>query len=474
MKEGRGGRILVVDDEPNAVKVLSSIFAASGYEVHTAWDAEAAETVLSRNDVDAVITDVKMPGKDGIQLFENVSRDYPDIPVIFLTAYGTVESAVHTLSMGAFYYFTKPPDYAKLKTIVARAVEQRRLKRELGQLKVRLSEETGHRPIIGRTAALRRIMETVNAVKDSQSSVVITGETGTGKELIARTLHESSRRRDKPFVAVNCAAIPRDLLESELFGYEKGAFTGAASTRKGKFDEASGGTVFLDEISELEPSLHAKLLRVLQEREIERLGSNRRIKVNFRLVCSSNRNLKEEVRAGRFRADLFYRINVVELVLPPLRERRDDIPLLVSQFFKEFCARENKVLTLSGDAMRALVNYGWPGNIRQLKNVIERTVVLARGRDVTRKDLAKELRTKPRDLPKGGRTLRQIEMQAILDAMERCNGNKSKAARELGMSRKALYKRLNDAGGSEKHKISLKNQSVRQSARSGSIGNTLE
>jgi DNA-binding NtrC family response regulator len=464
MKEGRGGRILVVDDEPNAVKVLSSIFAASGYEVHTAWDAEDAETVLSRNDVDAVITDVKMPGKDGIQLFENVSRDYPDIPVIFLTAYGTVESAVHTLSLGAFYYFTKPPDYAKLKTIVARAVEQRRLKRELGQLKVRLSEETGHRPIIGRAAALRRIMETVNAVKDSQSSVVITGETGTGKELIARILHESSRRRDKPFVAVNCAAIPRDLLESELFGYEKGAFTGAASTRKGKFDEASGGTVFLDEISELEPSLHAKLLRVLQEREIERLGSNRRIKVNFRLVCSSNRNLKEEVRAGRFRADLFYRINVVELVLPPLRERRDDIPLLVSQFFKEFCARENKVLTLSGDAMRALVNYGWPGNIRQLKNVIERTVVLARGRDVTRKDLAKELRTKTRDLPKGGRTLRQIEMQAILDAMERCNGNKSKAARELGMSRKALYKRLNDAGGSEKHKISLKNQSVRQSA----------
>ena len=464
MKEGRGGKILVVDDAPNAVKVLSSIFAATGYEVHTAWNAEDAETVLSRNDLDAVITDVKMPGKDGIQLFENVSRDYPDIPVIFLTAYGTVESAVHTLSMGAFYYFTKPPDYAKLKTIVARAVEQRRLKRELGQLKVRLLEETGHRPIIGRTPALRRIMATVNAVRDSQSSVVITGETGTGKELIARTLHESSSRRDKNFVAVNCAAIPRDLLESELFGYEKGAFTGAASNRKGKFEEASGGTVFLDEISELEPSLHSKLLRVLQEREIERLGSNRRIKIDFRLVCSSNRNLKEEVRVGRFRADLFYRINVVELVLPPLRERRDDIPLLVSQFFKEFCARENKVLTLSGDAMRALVNYDWPGNIRQLKNVIERTVVLARGRDVTRKDLAKELGTKTRDLPKGGRTLRQIEMQAILDAMERCNGNKSKAARELGMSRKALYKRLNDAGGSEKHKISLKNRSVRQSA----------
>jgi DNA-binding NtrC family response regulator len=463
--EGRtGGKILIVDDAPNAVRVLSSIFAASGYDVHTAWDAEAAEDMLIREDLDAVITDVKMPGKDGIQLFEHISRDYPDIPVIFLTAYGTVESAVHTISMGAFYYFTKPPDYAKLKAIVARAVEQRRLKRELDQLRIRLSAESGHKPIIGRTPALRRIMETVKAVKDSQSSVVITGETGTGKELIARSLHESSCRRDKTFVAVNCAAIPRDLLESELFGYEKGAFTGAATSRKGKFDEASGGTVFLDEISELELSLHAKLLRVLQEREIERLGSNRRIKVDFRLVCSSNRNLKEEVRAGRFRADLFYRINVVELNLPPLRERRDDIPLLVSEFFKEFCARENKVLTLSDEAMKALVDYDWPGNIRQLKNVIERTVVLARGSAIARRDLAKELGSKKKDLPNGGRTLRQIEMQAIRDAIERCNGNKSKAARELGMSRKALYKRLNDAGDTLKRKISLRNRTVRQSA----------
>ena len=444
MSSETAGKLLVVDDEPNAIRVLSAILSSSGYEVHTAWSAEDAESKLKREDMDAVITDVKMPGKDGSQLFDHISTYYPEIPVIFLTAYGTLESAVHTLSMGAFYYFTKPPDYSKLKAIIARAVEQRRLKLQLGQLRTRLSEDGGKKSITGSTPVIIRILETVSAVKDSQSSIVITGETGTGKELVARTLHESSRRGDEPFVAVNCAAIPRELLESELFGYEKGAFSGAASSRTGKFEAAGSGTMFLDEIAELDLSLQAKLLRVLQEKELEKLGSNTSIKVDFRLVCSTNRDLRKEVREGRFREDLFYRINVVELKMPSLRERADDIPLLASEFLKEFCAREDKALSMSQEVLNIFMNYRWPGNIRQLRNVIERAIVLARGNTITRKELPKDLVPRKRDLSAGGKTLREIELQAVRDALERCNGNKAKAARELDMSRKALYKRLNE------------------------------
>jgi len=455
MKSIAESRILVVDDTPNSARVLSAILSAAGHDVRTAWSAEDAEGVLQREEMDAVITDVKMPGKDGMQLFEHISKHYPEMPVIFLTAYGTVESAVHTLSMGAFYYFTKPPDYSKLKAIVTRAVEQSRLRRQVDLLRSQLSAGDGKKTIIGRSPAIRGILETVMAVKDSRSSVVITGETGTGKELIARTLHDSSRRGDKPFVALNCAAIPRELLESELFGYEKGAFTGAVSSRKGKFESAAGGTVFLDEIAELELSLQSKLLRVLQEREVERLGSNRKVRVNFRLVCSTNLDLKKEVREGRFRADLYYRINVVELSLPPLRERKDDIPLLVSEFFKEYCAREDKAVGISEEAMKAFMEYDWPGNIRQLRNVIERAVVLSRGDVITRKELSRELRPRKEVLSGGGKTLRQIEMQAIREALEMYKGNKSRVARELGMSRKALYKRLNEESGPRGNSASL-------------------
>ncbi|MFC1657361.1 sigma-54-dependent transcriptional regulator [Candidatus Moduliflexota bacterium] len=445
MTDASNGRLLIVDDAPNAARVLSAIFSASGYDARTVWSAEDAVAALEREDMDAVITDIKMPGKDGIQLFEHISEHHPEIPVIFLTAYGTLESAVHTLSKGAFYYFTKPPDYSKLKAIIARAVEQRRLKLQLDHLRSRLSEGEVQKSIIGSTPAIIRILETVNAIKDSQSTVVLTGETGTGKELVARTLHEGSRRGGEPFVAVNCAAIPRDLLESELFGYEKGAFTGASAGRVGKFEAAGKGTVLLDEIGELDLSLQSKLLRALQEKEIERLGGNRRIKVDFRLVCSTNLDLRREVRGGRFREDLFYRINVVEMRLPSLGERKDDIPLLAAEFLKEFCAREDKVLTLSQEVLRIFMDYSWPGNIRQLRNIIERAVVLARGSTITRKELPKDLSPRKKAVSTGGKTLREIEIQAVLDTIELCNGNKARAARELGMSRKALYKCLKDS-----------------------------
>jgi two-component system response regulator HydG len=300
--------------------------------------------------------------------------------------------------------------------------------------------------ILGNAPSVSRIRQTIDAVKDSESSVLIQGETGTGKEIVACNLHYRSSRCAKPFVTVNCAAIPRELIESELFGYERGAFTGAIASRIGRFEEASGGTVFLDEIGELEMSLQAKLLRVLQERTIERLGSNKKIKVDFRLISSTNRDLKKEVEAGTFREDLFYRINVVQIDVPPLRERPDDIPLLAFEFINHFCLREKKLLAVSDEVMEIFTRFPWPGNIRQLKNVVERAVVFAQGPRITVNELPDELRrTLREDTGRPSITpLKALELQAIRDALRDCNGNKSQAARKLGISRKALYKRLSD------------------------------
>lgn len=439
------GKVLIVDDEPNALTVLAAILREEGYSVFKAGDAAAAELALEKEDVDTVITDMKMPAKDGMQLMDFITERYPDIPVIFLTAYGSVDSAVHAITRGAFYYFIKPPDYVKLKGILARAVEQRGLKRELETLRKRVSGGTTAR-IVGVTPEMVRIFETIEAVKDSMSSVLICGETGTGKELIARSLHFGSVRRDKPFVAVNCAAMPRELIESELFGYEKGAFSGAFSRRIGRFEEAAEGTIFLDEIGELEMPLQAKLLRVLQEKEIERLGSNKKIKVNFRLISSTNRNIPEEIAAGAFREDLYYRLNVVQITVPPLRDRREDIPLLAAELVREYGAREGKVLRLDDEVMQAFLNFDWPGNIRQLGNIIERAVVLAKKDRITIKELPEEVRpymvlaeARPQV-----RTLRELEEEAIVAALEESGGNKSHAAKLLGISRKSLYKRLSE------------------------------
>ncbi|MFN3480149.1 MAG: sigma-54-dependent transcriptional regulator [Thermodesulfovibrionales bacterium] len=446
------GSILIVDDEANAVKVLSAILSKAGYKTAGAESTDRAINMIHEFDIDTIITDLKMPGRDGIELFEYVRSNFPDIPVIFLTAYGTVESAVNAMTCGAFYYFIKPPDYPKLMSILDRAVEQKKLKRELAYLRSQLNEGREIR-ILGKTPGIQNVIDTIEAIKNSESSVLIQGETGTGKELIARLLHYKSIRKDKPFVAVNCASIPKELIESELFGYEKGAFTGAFSRRIGRFEEAEGGTIFLDEIGELEMSLQAKLLRVLQEKEIERLGSNKKIKVNFRLVSSTNRDLSKGIREGWFREDLYYRINVVEIKMPPLRDRKDDIPLLVSEFIKEFSLRENKIITVPEDVMNILNNYHWPGNIRQLKNVIERAVVICRGDRITMHDLPDELKrnivvnrvdTKQISPPFDSVLipLRDLELEAVKEALKLCNGNKSKAAKMLGISRKALYKRL--------------------------------
>ena len=441
------GKILVVDDEPNAVKVLSAILSEAGYDVFQAMHAKGAiQVVANHNDIDLIITDIKMPGMNGMQLFEYLNKTHPDIPIIFLTAYGNVESAVDALTMGSYYYFIKPPDYVKLKNIVSKAVEQRHLKKELDSLKHQLSVKDSPDVIIGNTPVILRVKEIIKTVKDSESSILITGETGTGKELIARSLHFSSAKADKPFISMSCAAIPRELLEAELFGYEKGAFTGALSRRVGKFESVAGGTLLLDEIGELDITLQAKLLRVLQERELERIGSNAKIGVKFRLISSTNKDLKKEIKAGRFREDLFYRINVVQIHMPPLRERREDIPLLAAQFIKEMCNRENKMLIASDEVMEIFQNSYWPGNIRELKNIVERAVVLAKGEKITVKELPREfLGTKRHSAVHSSKlTLKELERQTIKTVLQECKGNKSEASRILGISRKAFYKRLRD------------------------------
>jgi DNA-binding NtrC family response regulator len=335
--------------------------------------------------------------------------------------------------------------YVQLKATIAKAVQDRRLKRESEITEDSFDENNGCH-ITAQAPQMLEIFRTMGAVVNSESSVLIYGETGTGKELVAKWLHYRSVRKDKPFVAVNCASIPKELMESELCGHERGAFTGALTRRIGRIEEASGGTLFLDEIGELDLPLQAKLLRILQEKEIVRLGSNKTIKVDFRLVCSTNRDLKTEIQEKSFREDLFYRINVINIQLPPLRERRDDIPLLVKEFLKKFSIRENKRLGASDDAMSALCEYPWPGNIRQLRNVIERAAVLSKGGNITLAELPKELslQAEPRlqTSPKTT-TLKGMELHAIKDALHQYNGNKSKVAKVLGISRKALYKRLN-------------------------------
>ncbi len=439
------GIILVVDDELNALKVLSSILKNAGYHVITSLSVGKAIKLLSSTEIDIVITDLRMPGINGMQLFEHMLSTHQDIPVIFLTAYGTVDSAVNAMTQGAYSYFIKPPDYGKLKNIIAKAIEQRRLRRGTASPGNSQLEEGSY--LIGNTLGINKIINLIETIKDSPSSVLICGETGTGKELAARALHFNGNRKDKPFVALNCAAIPQELIESELFGFEKGAFTGAVSRRIGKIEHASGGTLFLDEICSLAFNLQAKLLRVLQENEIERIGSNKKIKVAFRLISSTNHDLNGMVSAGEFREDLLYRINVVKIDIPPLLERKEDIPLLTSVFLKEFSARENRSLSISEDTLRILRSYHWPGNVRQLKNIIERAIILSKKDTITPKELPEDFLV-PKETEKGfsQMTLRGTESQAIRNALNECNGNKSKTARILGISRKALYKRLRDYG----------------------------
>ncbi|MEK7238728.1 MAG: sigma-54 dependent transcriptional regulator [Nitrospirota bacterium] len=448
--------ILIVDDEPNALRVLSAILEDASYNVYKANCVDRAEELISTERIDSVITDLKMPGRDGMNFFNYLNTKYPDIPVIFLTAFGTVDSAVSAMVKGAFYYFIKPPDYVKLKAILAKAVEQRKLKSEIAYLRSQLESTYRFSNIIGKSPNMEKVFNAVEAIKDSSTNVLILGETGTGKELLAKAIHFTSRRHYKPFIAVNCAAVPRELLEAEFFGYEKGAFTGAVSRRIGKFEEASTGTLFLDEIGDLELPLQAKILRAIQEKEIERIGGSKKIKIDIRLLASTNRDLKKDIQLKNFRADLYYRLNVVQIKLPPLRERKSDIPLLVTHFIDKFSQRENKhISSVAPEVMKILLEYSWPGNLRELENVIERAVVLTKKEIIDVRNIPSEIKKGIKGNSSGEalKSLKEMEIETVINAVNAFNGNKSKAARILGITRKAIYSRLKEFNG---HKIPKK------------------
>jgi two-component system response regulator AtoC len=468
-------QVLVADDEPNLRRVLSAQLVRDGFEVHPAEDGEQALKILADHHIDLVITDLRMPKIDGMTLLKRIVADYPDVPVIMITAHGTVNTAVEALKLGAFDYVTKPFDRAEFQQVVTKAARSRELS---GQY---LSgEERGRFRLIGESQPMEEVYTLIERVADTPSTVLITGESGTGKELIARALHEHSSRKEKAFIRVNCAALPPELIESELFGYEKGAFTGAVTSKPGRFELADDGTLFLDEIGEIPVSMQVKLLRAIQESEFERVGGVKTIRVDVRLIAATNRNLQTEIEAQRFREDLYYRLHVVHVDLPPLRERRADIPLLIEHFIRRFNTRLKKAVThVDTPALEVLVANEWRGNIRELENVMERCVLFCDGTYITLEDLPAELRGRgekrapaaaiPKlEAPKleeaieselvdslgdeGGlkeavrEATTRIERELIVRALAQTGNNVTRAARLLKISRKSLQIKMKELG----------------------------
>jgi DNA-binding NtrC family response regulator len=448
-------RILIVDDEPGIRKVLKALLARDGHEVETASDGLEAKTLLAAEPFHLVVSDLRMPGLDGLGLLEWVGTHQPGLPVLLITAHGTVDSAVDALKRGAYDYITKPFDQDELRAVVEKALRTETARR--GHLTV-AAGETGRFALVGRTPAMMAIYERIQKVANSPTTVLITGESGTGKELVARALHAESERRDAPFIEVNCGAIPEALFESELFGHERGAFTGAVTARPGRFELAHGGTLFLDEVGELPRDMQVKLLRVLQERRFDRVGGIRSTPVDVRLVAATNRDLLKMVREGRFREDLYYRLAVIPIHLPPLRERKDDIPLLVQHFLTRFAGRlKRRVDGLSADALAALAAWRWPGNIRELENLLERAVVLSDAPVLGLADLpgldAAEPPPPPADadaelgLKEYVRAYTvQIERARIQRILSAESANVTRAARRLGISRKSLQLKMKEYG----------------------------
>ncbi len=445
-------RILIIDDEPSIRKVLSAHLQADGYEVETAADGGQGISKLQKSLFHAVVTDLKMPGIGGLEVLHWVRSQDPGLPVVIITAHGTVDSAVEAIKLGAHDYITKPFDRDEMKLILEKAVrtEQKRSQD--------FSGPDGRFDIIGRTPRMEQVFELIEKVADSPTTILVTGESGTGKELVARALHENSSRAKKPFISVNCGAIPETLFESELFGHEKGAFTGAVGSRPGRFELADGGTLFLDEVGELPVDMQVKLLRVLQERTFERVGGVRTIEVDVRLVASTNRELDQEVEAGTFRRDLFYRLNVIPIQVPPLRDRPEDIPLLVSHFLERFNERlGRKIESVTPSALEWLAQWKWPGNIRELENLMERLVLLCTGDQITIEDLPATgpgAGTILSDLDREELGLKEyvrahtakLERSRIQEVLETESNNVTRAAKALGISRKSLQTKMKDYG----------------------------
>jgi DNA-binding NtrC family response regulator len=438
------GRVLVVDDEVNARTALLELLRDEGYAVETAADAFKALGKVADFAPDLVLTDLKMPGMDGLQLLARLHETDPELPVVVMTAFGEVESAVRAMRSGARDYLGKPVNVGELSVVIAREMEQRRILAEARVLRARLAERYSFSNIVGNSAPMQEVFKTVAQIASSRASVMVTGESGTGKELIAAAIHERSPRAKGPFVKLHCAALAESLLESELFGHERGSFTGAASRRDGRFFQANHGTLFLDEIGEISPAIQVKLLRFLQEREFERVGGNETISVDVRVIAATNRDLKQMIADGKFREDLFYRLNVINLDMPALRARPSDIPLLAVHFLRKYAAENGKeVRGFSAEALERLAAYAWPGNVRELENVVERAVVLAQGPEITVAELPPQVAaarpTGGLQIP--GATMDEIERYAITRTLESTGGSTSQAAEILNISvRKIQYK----------------------------------
>jgi two-component system response regulator HydG len=438
--------VLVVDDEPSNIESLEKIFLRDGMRVLSAPDARQALEVVRTHRVNVLLTDLMMPGTTGLELLRAVRQVAPDVEVVLMTAYGSVEAAVSAMREGAYDFVEKPLKRLSIIKSVRKAAEKQRLVAENESLKDEI-KRLAHRDIVGSSPALRRVVDVATQAAPSQATVLVLGETGTGKELLARYIHERSARARGPFVAVNCAAIPETILESELFGHERGAFTGATSRKEGRFAKATGGTLFLDEIGELSASVQVKLLRVLQEGEYEPLGGNTQ-KADVRIVAATNRDIVAEVGAGRFREDLYYRLNVIAIVSPPLRARREDIPLLVDHFLGKYCAKNGRArLQPTRGAIDRLMDYPWPGNVRELENVIERAVVLSRDETLSEADLPEHVSAAAPSASTQlafeiGTPLEEIELRVIRETLRRTRGDKSVAAQLLGISTRTIYRKL--------------------------------
>ena len=432
--------ILIVDDDKNMLEVLSLRLEAEGYKVTTKTEAKDALRMAKDELFDLALVDLKLAKKDGIELMRDLHRITPEVPVIILTAYGTIETAVEAMKRGAYSYLTKPFDRRELLLQIKNGLEKSKLSREIRRLKVLVAERYGFENIIGKSEKMQEVMEQVSRAAETDSNVCIYGESGTGKELMAKSLHLLSSRKDKPFVAINCAAIPEELLEGELFGYEKGAFTGAIRSKKGFFAQADGGTIFLDEISEMSEAMQAKLLRILQEKQFYTLGGEKLTNVNVRILTATNKNLREEVETGNFREDLFYRIYVIPIHLPPLRERKEDTPFLVDHFIKEFAGEMKKEIKgISTPAIQKLLSYSWPGNVRELKNTIEYAIAMTT-QDVISEDLILQTKTIEEGKLKPLREARgEFERNYISNLLSLTRGNISKAAKLAGKYRADFY-----------------------------------
>jgi len=443
-------RILIVEDEDKLRRILELQLIDSGFDVVKAASAEEALPLIDRTDL--VLSDFKLPGMSGLEMLQLIKRQNTQIPVIVMTAFGTIENAVEAMKAGASDFLLKPFDLEHLTAVVNKALEIRNLREENRALREELGRKYQWDNIVGRSPAMQQIFASIMRVAPTRATVLLAGESGVGKDLIARAIHFHSPRKDRPFVKINCTALPENLMESELFGYEKGAFTGATTSKPGKFEQADTGTVMLDEIGDVPANIQVKLLRVLQEREFERLGSNNTLHIDVRVIAATNRDLRVALEEGTFREDLYYRLNVVPLEIPPLRERKEDIPYLAEHFVEKLAPEMgNQVTGITHAAMDKLMQYSWPGNVRELENVIERSLVMASGDKLDANDIRLDMNLRPRQsngdltLPEG-MSLDTYEQELIRDALKRANGNKSQAARLLGLTRNALRYRLTQMG----------------------------